>query len=172
METALQFLFHYCSLIPLYDSVASLSWSLVLCSHIFMWGTSDAVINLFMTDRLSSVLNICFVFSSICSLQGSFFSGSFLPEVWSGSHLFSHTVAGIVSSAAYVLTIVFGMGTGVSRKRIATRNLFRFCPVCLEPLPWFSRFLQTCLFGAFPRLRLFPPNLFKNLTVKQPLLFP
>ena len=40
---------------------------------------------------------------------------------WSGSHLLSHTVSSIVSSAAYVLTIVFGMRTGVSHKRIATR---------------------------------------------------
>ena len=38
----------------------------------------------------------------------------------SGSHLLSHAVSSIVPSAAYVLTIVFGMGTGVSRKRIAT----------------------------------------------------
>ena len=38
-----------------------------------------------------------------------------------GSHLLSHAVPGIVSSAAYALTIVFGMGTGVSHKRIATR---------------------------------------------------
>ena len=37
-----------------------------------------------------------------------------------GSHLLSHAVSSIVSSAAYVLTIVFGMGTGVSRKRITT----------------------------------------------------
>ena len=40
----------------------------------------------------------------------------------SGSHLLSHAVSSIVSSAAYVLTIVFGMRTGVSRKRIATRH--------------------------------------------------
>ena len=39
---------------------------------------------------------------------------------WAGSHLLSHTVSSIVSSAAYVLTIVFGMGTGVSHKRITT----------------------------------------------------
>ena len=38
----------------------------------------------------------------------------------SGSHLLSHAVSSIVSSAASVLTIVFGMGTGVSPKRIAT----------------------------------------------------
>ena len=40
-----------------------------------------------------------------------------------GSHLFSHTVSSAVPSAAYVLTIVFGMGTGVSLKRIATGNI-------------------------------------------------
>ena len=43
----------------------------------------------------------------------------FLKE--SGSHLLSHAVSSIVPSAAYSLTVVFGMGTGVSRKRIATR---------------------------------------------------
>ena len=43
----------------------------------------------------------------------------------SGDHLFSRAVSRQVSSAAYVLTIVFGMGTGVSHKRIATRN-FKF----------------------------------------------
>ena len=37
-----------------------------------------------------------------------------------GSHLLSHAVSSIVPSAASGLTIVFGMGTGVSRKRIAT----------------------------------------------------
>ena len=41
-----------------------------------------------------------------------------------GGHLLFHTVTSIVPSAAYVLTIVFGMGTGVSHKRIDTRN---FC---------------------------------------------
>ena len=40
-----------------------------------------------------------------------------------GNLLLSHIVANIVPSAARVLTIVFGMGTGVSPGRIATRNL-------------------------------------------------
>ena len=40
----------------------------------------------------------------------------------SGSHLLSHAVSSIVPSAAQVLTIVFGMGTGVSPERISTRN--------------------------------------------------
>ena len=41
----------------------------------------------------------------------------------SGTHLLSHTVSSAVPSAAWVLTVVFGMGTGVSHKRIATRSL-------------------------------------------------
>ena len=41
----------------------------------------------------------------------------------SGSHLFSRAVSRQVSSAAYVLTFVFGMGTGVSHKRITTGNV-------------------------------------------------
>ena len=39
-----------------------------------------------------------------------------------GAHLLSHTVSSIVSSAAQVLTIVFGMGTGVTPGRISTNN--------------------------------------------------
>jgi hypothetical protein len=35
-----------------------------------------------------------------------------------GSRLASRTVSSPVLSAAYVLTVVFGMGTGVPRKRI------------------------------------------------------
>ena len=37
-----------------------------------------------------------------------------------GNHLLSHTVSSAVPSAAWVLTIVFGMGTGVSPRRIIT----------------------------------------------------
>ena len=52
-----------------------------------------------------------------------------------GSHLLSHAVSSIVSSAASVLTNVFGMGTGVSPKRIATGNLLlselRICRLSL-----------------------------------------
>ena len=41
----------------------------------------------------------------------------------SGGHLFSHIVSNIVPSAAWVLTVVFGMRTGVTPKRIATGNI-------------------------------------------------
>ena len=47
-----------------------------------------------------------------------------LFSFWSGGHLLSHTVSSAVPSAVWVLTVVFGMGTGVSPKRIATRNTF------------------------------------------------
>ena len=40
----------------------------------------------------------------------------------SGAHLFSHIVTNIVPSAVFLLTVVFGMGTGVSRRRIDTGN--------------------------------------------------
>ena len=50
---------------------------------------------------------------------------SYKPFRESGSHLLSHAVSSIVSSAASVLTVVFGMGTGVSPKRIATGK-FRY----------------------------------------------
>ena len=43
--------------------------------------------------------------------------------IYVGAHLLSHTVSSIVSSAAQVLTIVFGMGTGVTPERISTNNL-------------------------------------------------
>ena len=39
-----------------------------------------------------------------------------------GSLLSSHTVSSAVLSAAQVLTIVFGMGTGVTPERIVTKN--------------------------------------------------
>ena len=44
-----------------------------------------------------------------------------------GGHLLSHAVSSIVPSAARVLTIVFGMGTGVSPGRVAT-EICRYLP--------------------------------------------
>ena len=48
---------------------------------------------------------------------------SYIPLKDAGGRLSFHTVSGIVFSAARVLTVVFGMGTGVSPKRIATRYI-------------------------------------------------
>ena len=49
---------------------------------------------------------------------------SYKPFFKSGSHLLSHAVSSIVPWAAWVLTIVFGMWTGVSPRRIATGSFF------------------------------------------------
>ena len=63
----------------------------------------------------------------------------------SGTHLLSHIVSNIVPSAAYALTVVFGMGTGVSHKRIGTG-------IFLKPLSG----ILLCLFLGFslPSLKL------------------
>ena len=45
---------------------------------------------------------------------------SYAPMNEAGGHLLSHAVPSTVSSAVRVLTIVFGMCTGVPRGRIAT----------------------------------------------------
>ena len=42
----------------------------------------------------------------------------------SGDHLLSQAAAHQVPSTAQVLTVVFGMGTGVSPERIITGNIF------------------------------------------------
>ena len=43
--------------------------------------------------------------------------------IMSGTHLCSHIVTNVVFSAGYVLTVVFGMGTGVTPSRIDTKQL-------------------------------------------------
>ena len=43
-----------------------------------------------------------------------------------GIHLSSHAVTRIVLSAVKVLTVVFGMGTGVTPSRIDTRQIYHF----------------------------------------------
>ena len=53
----------------------------------------------------------------ICGFQGAFHAFFF----YSGGHLLSRTVSSAVPSAGRALTVVFGMGTGVSPGRIAAR---------------------------------------------------
>ena len=59
---------------------------------------------------------------------------SYTP-IFSGVHLLSHTVASIVPSAACVLTVVFGMGTSVSHRRIGTGNRRRGLRSCSDRSP-------------------------------------
>ena len=66
--------------------------------------------HIFLTDfSVMENQNLCFYLPSLRNLLKS------------GGHLLSHTVSSAVPSAVWVLTIVFGMGTGVSLRRIATR---------------------------------------------------
>ena len=43
----------------------------------------------------------------------------------SGSRLLSHAVSSIVPSAARIFTVVFGLGTGVTSARLATRQIYQ-----------------------------------------------
>ena len=51
-----------------------------------------------------------------------YYSNVFINK--SGSHLLFHTVSSIVPSAVQVLTVVFGMRTGVTPARIATGQIY------------------------------------------------
>ena len=64
--------------------------------------------------RQDSLSNACFIFIRLPACCFLF---------WSGAHLLSHTVSSAVPSADWVLTVVFGMGTGVSPNRIGTRRI-------------------------------------------------
>ena len=82
----------------------------------------------------ASPVNSSHYFSDIfvCSFQGT--------EICVGALLLSRAVSSQVPSAAQVLTIVFGMGTGVSPKRITTGNI--------EHLARFSSSLVRKLFAV------------------------
>ena len=81
-------------------------------AHAFLSLSASSVFLCISSNKKS--LSVCMDFSRCSTLK-----------VCSGSHLLSHAVPGIVPSAARALTIVLGMGTGVSPGRIATGNLSR-----------------------------------------------
>ena len=79
------------------------------------------------TSFHSTALLIGLALISCCSSLPVFIltSAADLPLSFSfkfGGHLLSHTVSSAVPSAVQVLTIVFGMGTGVTPERIATKK--------------------------------------------------
>ena len=103
-------------------------------------------------SSVSTSQTSCFIFCLAVGLSGlepptSRLSGvrsnrlSYKPFWGSGTHLLSHIVSNIVSSAAYVLTVVFGMGTGVSHRRIGTgisQNLLYQSSIAPPKAPLFS----------------------------------
>ena len=58
-------------------------------------------------------------------------SNHYLSDKRSGNLLSSHIVSNAVLSAAWALTIVFGMGTGVTPRRIVTKNSYDRCDTIL-----------------------------------------
>ena len=74
------------------------------------------------SGRSDSHVCLILMLSRICGFQGAFSKNhAFFIFFNSGSHLPSRTVSSAVLSAGQVLTVVFGMGTGVTPDRIAAR---------------------------------------------------
>ena len=71
----------------------------------------------------------------------------------SGSRLLFHTVSSIVPSAVQVLTVVFGMRTGVAPARIATRQ------ICLSNLVLHDNLPETQPLLLFLRKEVIQPHL-------------
>ena len=69
------------------------------------------------TSRLSGVRSNRLSYKPVHPVGSLFFSA--------GTHLLFHTVSSAVPSAARVLTIVFGVGTGVSPGRIGTSSRYQ-----------------------------------------------
>ena len=98
------------------------------------------------TSRLSGVRSNRLSYKPIGFLPSSFLKVS-------GSHLLSHTVSSAVPSAAWGLTGVFGMGTGVSPKRIATGMLYSPVRFVLR-IRHRNVFLSGAIRGEFIHLRI------------------
>ena len=84
------------------------------------------------------LVNTAGVEPAVCPLPDVFFNIFMKETIYdrfsdcqkSGSRLLSRAVSSKVPSAAQVLTVVFGMGTGVSPERIATGKFH--CPLAAE----------------------------------------
>ena len=81
-----------------------------------------------------------------------------------GSHLLSHAVARIVPSAVKVLTVVFGMGTGVSPSRIATGQFIKVLHKRkLRRLEKSSLFVKRILFSFAAWTRSVPGRTYREV---------
>ena len=83
-----------------------------------------------------------------------------------GSHLLSHTVSSAVSSAAWVLTIVFGMGTGVAPKRIATEMF------CVSRTLIIKQQINTCFLTSLFRFSWTLPDERKYFFLRKEVIQP
>ena len=80
------------------------------------FGTAASKLSVYQPSKPASSLTQAFITDKLLSES----SYSFLNA---GSRLASRTVSSPVLSAAHVLTVVFGMGTGVAHERIAAGNI-------------------------------------------------
>ena len=107
-------------------------------------------------------------------LQGRCSPNWATPPYLIGGHLLSHTVSSIVPSAVWVLTIVFGMGTSVTPRRIATKK-FCYLPSCNIMLCYnYSESASLLPHRANPHITIFlsqhPCKHTCSLLIQKPLL--
>ena len=96
--------------------------------------------------KLIIIISFCMKFSRYI-----FYWLYLIVNFGAGSHLLSHTVSSAVPSAAYVLTVVFGMGTGVSHRRIATGNFLLFQAPSKPNMYLLHQFYHTSFLWSSPR---------------------
>ena len=136
----------------------------IVCQPLFRL-TFDRVFCQMETERFE-LLTPC--------LQGRCSPNWATPPYLIGGHLLSHTVSSIVPSAVWVLTIVFGMGTGVTPRRIATKN-FCYLPSCNMMLCYnYSESASLLPHRANPHITIFlsqhPCKHACSLLIQKPLL--
>ena len=95
-------------------------------SHVLLYNIYKSAVPTSIPLRFISVMGFAlYVRRNLCvsvqaHTQSSAVHARLIAFMHTGSHLLSRAVSSKVPSADWVLTVVFGMGTGVSLKRIAT----------------------------------------------------
>ena len=102
---------------------------LIRLSRFFLWSMAPGSSSSFLSKQPSVIRRPRYFSSGFWSKS---LLGRYKKEIYikkSGTRLFFHTVSSIVPSAVQVLTVVFGMGTGVAPARIGTRLIYLFIQI-------------------------------------------
>ena len=149
---------------PTFESQWSVSKILLFVNHFFDWLLTEYSVKWRRRDSNS--------WPPAC--KAGALPTELRPPYLIGGHLLSHTVSSIVPSAVWVLTIVFGMGTGVTPRRIATKN-FCYLPSCNMMLCYnYSESASLLPHRANPHITIFlsqhPCKHACSLLIQKPLL--
>ena len=102
---------------------------LIRLSRFFLWSMAPGSSSSSLSKQPSVIRRPRYFSSGFWSKS---LLGRYKKEIYikkSGTRLFFHIVSNIVPSAVQVLTVVFGMGTGVAPARIGTRLIYLFIQI-------------------------------------------